>query len=682
MGPPRIEKGDQVVPVALRKAIALAAFLAVEQRPFSREYLATLLWPNHGQESALANLRRTLSVLRERLGNGCICAETDQLQIDAEAVTVDVHEFQSLPGSPVSAADMPSLEAAVGMYRGSFLEGFSLGDCEEFDAWQDATRERLRSEYDALLETLSTRYVSEGQLECALDVATKWVELDHLNEAAHRALMEIHARSGRTDRAHRQFEACVQALRDERLEPDDLTLELIRSIEKHRIASFGAGANSTSSGDPPAATRRAWFATPVRIALAVLLVVVVLTGVFIARALLQPTDLSVVALEVYESAGELSSLRFALRNEGRTKGHVNYAVIFSSNPLVVAAREYVVYADAIRMRRNEEITIELDRWRDIHAYLETRSIVVAPGDYTVSVAIDPDEMHGDHRRFNNRLTRSRRVFFPGTAADAAFAVAIEYHGSGPLDYAHPMKVYIGASSHPGQPWEWGRYSVSRPGKYYFPVVDIPRRDLHGTGYFLAIVHSVRPGNHDPDVFALWPEQGEVAAIYREGPGTLTYGVFGVGIGTPVYPGRRYTVVFAPPPPPGPDAYEVDNLLELGTVIDYEALPVRQYHTFHHEGTGDVDADWYQIYLRDGDSLAAETFSAGGSWECDTAIDIADGEKKCVRSAVDKADDDLYSLLRYTNDTGMDQVHYILVKPYRKYDRGVNVVCEYIVEFRR
>ena len=45
LGPPRIERDGQKLHVGRRKALALLAFLAVENRPHSRETLAALLWP-------------------------------------------------------------------------------------------------------------------------------------------------------------------------------------------------------------------------------------------------------------------------------------------------------------------------------------------------------------------------------------------------------------------------------------------------------------------------------------------------------------------------------------------------------------------------------------------------------------------------------------------------------------
>jgi hypothetical protein len=132
----------------------------------------------------------------------------------------------------------------------------------------------------------------------------------------------------------------------------------------------------------------------------------------------------------------------------------------------------------------------------------------------------------------------------------------------------------------------------------------------------------------------------------------------------------------------PDAYETDDVEKLGTVIGRADRPVRQHHTFHDDGTGDTDEDWFRISVLSGDSLTVETFSAGGLWECDTAIDISDANMNYLRSANDKSLDDCYSRLSYANETGADQVLHILVRPYVKYNPTANRVGEYIVEFRR
>ena len=51
---------------------------------------------------------------------------------------------------------------------------------------------------------------------------------------------------------------------------------------------------------------------------------------------------------------------------------------------------------------------------------------------------------------------------------------------------------------------------------------------------------------------------------------------------------------------------MDDWDVFGTFLDYVDLPVRQYHTFHDEGDGDIDHDWFRILIKNGDSITVET----------------------------------------------------------------------------
>ena len=258
LGPPQIKSHDQVAQVTLQKAIALMAYLAVEQRAFSREYLATMFWPDLEKERSLGNLRRILAHLRATVEAGCIITERDQVELNRGSIDVDVDEFHLL-SSQASDSDPALLEEAAGLYRGSFLEGFNLGDCPEFDGWQDVVREGLRLEFYQLLETLTRGYVAKERPELALPFARRWLELDRLNEAAHRALMEIYARTGHTDLARKQFESCTELLEQEGFEPENRTRELNDAIVTGRFAPLAepVGISPARRVSTPAETQRA-----------------------------------------------------------------------------------------------------------------------------------------------------------------------------------------------------------------------------------------------------------------------------------------------------------------------------------------------------------------------------------------------------------------------------------------
>ncbi len=67
LGPPCIDVDGMPIDVDTRKAIALLVYLSVTRQPYTRDGLASLLWPEYDQTYARATLRRTLSTLNKAL---------------------------------------------------------------------------------------------------------------------------------------------------------------------------------------------------------------------------------------------------------------------------------------------------------------------------------------------------------------------------------------------------------------------------------------------------------------------------------------------------------------------------------------------------------------------------------------------------------------------------------------
>ena len=68
LGPLEVLVDGSPMRVDTRKALAIVALLAVEGRPYARDELAAMFWPESDDESARGAFRRTLSVLRSALG--------------------------------------------------------------------------------------------------------------------------------------------------------------------------------------------------------------------------------------------------------------------------------------------------------------------------------------------------------------------------------------------------------------------------------------------------------------------------------------------------------------------------------------------------------------------------------------------------------------------------------------
>ena len=94
LGPPQIETDNKFIELETRKAMALLVYLAVTKQPHSRDALATLLWPKYDQSSALAYLRRILSMLNRALGEDWLVIDRETAGLNPDAgLWLDVDVF-------------------------------------------------------------------------------------------------------------------------------------------------------------------------------------------------------------------------------------------------------------------------------------------------------------------------------------------------------------------------------------------------------------------------------------------------------------------------------------------------------------------------------------------------------------------------------------------------------------
>ncbi len=220
LGPPRLTSGGNPVTVDTRKAVALLALLVMSEAPRTREALTALLWPEHDRAHARAALRRTLSTLKKGVGERVLAIDREVLSIAAEAdLWLDTTAFRAAPsrcgGEDLDSACLEALEAAVELYRGDFLTGFTLRDSAPFDSWQWEQGAALRRELASYLERLVVGYQRHGNLPAATLHARSWLELDPLHEAARRTLMQLLAWSGQRSEALQHYRDCVRILEQE-----------------------------------------------------------------------------------------------------------------------------------------------------------------------------------------------------------------------------------------------------------------------------------------------------------------------------------------------------------------------------------------------------------------------------------------------------------------------------------
>ena len=256
------------------KVRALLVYLAVEaERAHRREALAGLLWPEHAERAARHNLSQALFNARQALADHradppflLVTRDTVQFNL-AGAQRIDVVDFSALLAAcgahrhrriATCAACARRLTEAAELYRGAFLEQFSLADSVAFDEWAALKREELHRRATEALATLATYHELRGAYAHARDYAWRQLALDPWREETHRHLMRLLLRSGQRSAALAQFEACKNVLQRELgVSPEEETIAL---YERIRAAGPGATADPLSftaahpSRLPPAPT--------------------------------------------------------------------------------------------------------------------------------------------------------------------------------------------------------------------------------------------------------------------------------------------------------------------------------------------------------------------------------------------------------------------------------------------
>ncbi len=245
LGPLEVIVGDRPISVDTRKALAIVALVAAEGRPFARDELAAMFWPDADDEAARGALRRTLSALRSAVGPVGIAIDRARVSVDPATTWVDLLELERLAASDRDA----DLEAAAALARGPFLAGFTVRDSPDFDDWQAARAVRVEHIVGDLLDRLAAARSEGGDPSGAIEAARRRVDLDPLDEPGQRRVMDLLARSGDRTGAIRQYRSLV-ALFDRELGVAPLreTTELYDSIREGRVRGRSAGADPGATG--------------------------------------------------------------------------------------------------------------------------------------------------------------------------------------------------------------------------------------------------------------------------------------------------------------------------------------------------------------------------------------------------------------------------------------------------
>lgn len=239
-GPFRVFKDDQLVGNwnGQKGQLILKYLIAHVGKPVSKEKLMDALWPEADPESARRNLHQAVYSLRHTLKTNnherqyiLFQNECYLLNPDVE-IWVDVMEFEAHIRSGRDQENRGNMAAAInayalaeGLYQGGFIED------EPYADWADPKRQQFQHLYLETANKLSQHYFQQKQYTAAVSQCQRILLVDNCYEPAHRLLIECYLAQGQRHMAVRQYQACVQALKETLgLPPSEKTRLIYRQL--------------------------------------------------------------------------------------------------------------------------------------------------------------------------------------------------------------------------------------------------------------------------------------------------------------------------------------------------------------------------------------------------------------------------------------------------------------------
>lgn len=278
LGEPHIYYGGRHIAFRSKRVLALLVFLALTDQRQPRERIAALFWPDHDDLTARKLLRNVVVLLRHNLADATqipyddisiVRAEHDalgrpalefdrsgspSLLLDTEHVERAAAFARRLSQELLTAPDAQNqqmrdtLEAAVQLYHGPFLDGVVFDDAPELDDWIGQQRAYYQQQIEHVFGALTQLHMESGAFGQAATTARRWCEVNPFEEAATRYVMQGLAAQGDRAGALAAYTATKRLLRA-RLDVEPAP-ETVALAERLRHSASLASATTTQPTAP------------------------------------------------------------------------------------------------------------------------------------------------------------------------------------------------------------------------------------------------------------------------------------------------------------------------------------------------------------------------------------------------------------------------------------------------
>lgn len=215
------------------------------EHPTHRDILMDLFWRDAPPEAARRNLYQAIYHLRKTLQSGnpdfdpIASGSQDysfnpdlEIWVDSEAFVAHYQAGQRLERNGRMHEAVQEYAKADSLYAGEYMAE------DRYEDWPLEHRENLKHAYLAMLAELSQYHFAHGQISACIAFCQKILAEDKCREDAHRRLMRCYIQQGQRHLALRQYQLCVEALRQELdVLPMPATIKLYQQIQQDDLYS-------------------------------------------------------------------------------------------------------------------------------------------------------------------------------------------------------------------------------------------------------------------------------------------------------------------------------------------------------------------------------------------------------------------------------------------------------------
>lgn len=218
--------------------LILKYLVAHDGKPVSKEKLMDALWPDSDPESARRNLHQAIYSLRHTLKannpelqyilfkNECYLLNPEvELWADFVEFEKRIRLGHTLEAQGKMASAISEYAMAEGLFLGGFLED------EPYAEWADSRRHHFQHMYLDIADKLGEYYFRQKQYTATVSQCQRILQVDNCYEPAYQMLIQCHLAQGQRHMAVRQYQACVQALRETLgLSPSEKTRQVYQRL--------------------------------------------------------------------------------------------------------------------------------------------------------------------------------------------------------------------------------------------------------------------------------------------------------------------------------------------------------------------------------------------------------------------------------------------------------------------